>query len=255
MPTRLDKIERRAFTLIELLVVIAIIAILAAILFPVFSRARENARRTNCASNLRQIGLAWQQYIQDYDETLPRYDVGPTVPANSAGLLRMMQPYLKNTQMYLCPSESAETAVGGGTPYADYNYNLFLGYRNMSLAAAQPFAALHAAAFTKPSLTIVFTEYWRNTGYIWFTGVMTATGSAGVNCASTACTAGIANVPAAPTRRHGHGQNMAFADGHVKWYQTYVLPSTPALGRSRNVYNVVTPGSVSGDNPTMNPVP
>src|SRR5205809_4233116 len=62
---------RRAFTLIELLVVIAIIAILAAILFPVFSRARENARRASCQSNLKQIGLGFLQYAQDYDERLP----------------------------------------------------------------------------------------------------------------------------------------------------------------------------------------
>src|SRR5437588_7739 len=61
----------RGFTLIELLVVIAIIAILAAILFPVFARARENARRTACISNVKQIGLAWMMYVQDYDETFP----------------------------------------------------------------------------------------------------------------------------------------------------------------------------------------
>ena len=66
--------RRKAFTLIELLVVIAIISILAAILFPVFARARESARRTSCLSNLKQIGLGIMMYVQDYDETYPRYE-------------------------------------------------------------------------------------------------------------------------------------------------------------------------------------
>src|ERR1051325_7590284 len=76
------KINARGFTLIELLVVIAIIAILAAILFPVFGRARENARRSSCQSNLKQIGLGLLQYEQDFDESLPGSWFGP--PASSA---------------------------------------------------------------------------------------------------------------------------------------------------------------------------
>ena len=97
----------KGFTLIELLVVIAIIAILAAILFPVFARARENARRSSCQSNLKQIGLGFAQYTQDYDE---RY---PTISeSNSAGTDTIsawdyaLQPYLKSWQVFVCPSDS-----------------------------------------------------------------------------------------------------------------------------------------------------
>ena len=91
----------KAFTLIELLVVIAIIAILAAILFPVFARARENARRSSCQSNLKQIGLGIAQYTQDYDEYYPR---GRFASGNWAQVVNT--PYLKSTQVFECPSHS-----------------------------------------------------------------------------------------------------------------------------------------------------
>ena len=94
-------LQRRAFTLIELLVVIAIIAILAAILFPVFARAREQARKSSCLSNLKQMGLATQMYVQDYDETLPRYSVATSPTAYWPNLI---DPYVKNRQIWFCPS-------------------------------------------------------------------------------------------------------------------------------------------------------
>jgi len=99
------------FTLIELLVVIAIIAILAAILFPVFARARENARRASCQSNLKQIGLGIMQYTQDYDEKFsPRRTsnvmVGTTV-RNDVSWHFLMQPYVKSTQLFKCPSNTS----------------------------------------------------------------------------------------------------------------------------------------------------
>ncbi len=114
---------RSAFTLIELLVVIAIIAILAAILFPVFGRARENARRSSCQSNLKQIGLGILQYVQDYDEKYPssRTDnirVG-TYVNSQAPWQAVIQPYVKSVQLFKCPSNTGTTNLNNtydGTP-------------------------------------------------------------------------------------------------------------------------------------------
>jgi prepilin-type N-terminal cleavage/methylation domain-containing protein len=126
------KLPRRGFTLIELLVVIAIIAILAAILFPVFARAREQARKASCTSNVKQLGLAWMMYVQDYDETFPpnnstnvtannpnpewvpgaagRYPCKPCRPKNKVtGLLYdprpFGMPYIKSLDVFKCPSD------------------------------------------------------------------------------------------------------------------------------------------------------
>ncbi len=104
------------FTLIELLVVIAIIAILAAILFPVFARARENARRSSCQSNLKQIGLGFEQYKNDYDG----YYMGSQVGGRTWGTL--INPYLKSQQIFVCSSSSegqatAQPYLAAPTPY------------------------------------------------------------------------------------------------------------------------------------------
>src|SRR5437879_1057622 len=113
--------QKRGFTLIELLVVIAIIAILAAILFPVFAQARESARKTSCLSNEKQLTLGALQYVQDYDETLPLSNffngtawtgASVTTPADVFGHTptrdcfwsNSIQPYVKNVQIMLCPS-------------------------------------------------------------------------------------------------------------------------------------------------------
>src|SRR5690606_16874149 len=111
-----------AFTLIELLVVIAIIAILASILFPVFARARENARRASCQSNLKQIALAQMQYSQDYDEKLLRnaiYDDPPGSSSNYGTWMYVVQPYIKSVQIFTCPSVA--NAVYTGQPSTTQN--------------------------------------------------------------------------------------------------------------------------------------
>jgi prepilin-type N-terminal cleavage/methylation domain-containing protein/prepilin-type processing-associated H-X9-DG protein len=124
--------KQSGFTLIELLVVIAIISLLAAFLFPAFSRARENARRSSCLSNLKQIGLGMTQYARDFDDRLPRNDTTINVDT----WVDTLQPYIKNDQVFVCPSDDAPhvQAQGSGreTSYAinqiyyqDKSQNLF----------------------------------------------------------------------------------------------------------------------------------
>ena len=112
--------SRRGFTLIELLVVIAIIAILAAILFPVFARAREKARQTSCLSNLKQIGLGILMYAQDYDEVLVRSEgyrafAELSTPTGRCYWFMRVQPYIKNSQIFSCPSYRNVRCYSGGT--------------------------------------------------------------------------------------------------------------------------------------------
>ncbi len=135
-------LKPKGFTLIELLVVIAIIALLAAILFPVFARARENARKSSCANNLKQIGIGLTQYTQDFDETLPRSgdsgwhgeDPGDGSSANSSWRQRI-HPYIKNTQVFICPSntqgKNVSDANGPGGPAINRSYLINANiYRN-----------------------------------------------------------------------------------------------------------------------------
>lgn len=113
-PVAPDARKRSGFTLIELLVVIAIIAILAAILFPVFAQTREKARQSSCASNCKQMGLAIMQYAQDYDETNPLAS-GYQGQSNwfDISWVTLAQPYVKNISVFRCPSDDADKTTGG----------------------------------------------------------------------------------------------------------------------------------------------
>ncbi|HEY0075962.1 MAG TPA: DUF1559 domain-containing protein [Abditibacteriaceae bacterium] len=105
-PILLQRSSRRGFTLIELLVVIAIIALLAAILFPVFARARENARKSSCLNNLKQIGIGIMQYTQDHDETVMPHWIGPGGYPGTSRWMDLARPYIKNNQVFVCPSHA-----------------------------------------------------------------------------------------------------------------------------------------------------
>ena len=159
---------RSGFTLIELLVVIAIIALLAAILFPVFAQAREKARTTNCASNLKQLTLAMLQYTQDYDEL---WNPGGTYEwANEGAATNVIQsragmgwagilyPYAKSDQIYICPDDP--TKPSGVEYVVSYSYNANLAMTRLSSTVNIP--ALNSQ-LTAPSLTVVFYEVFNQT--------------------------------------------------------------------------------------------
>ncbi|MCX6369278.1 MAG: DUF1559 domain-containing protein [Armatimonadetes bacterium] len=133
---------RRAFTLIELLVVIAIIAILAAILFPVFAQAREKARAASCLSNQKQIATGLLMYTQDYDEMLLMGMWGTSASGTLCSWPAMIQPYIKSTQVFQCPSAPRTAGITAGTIanaagcgigngfVVTYAYNYYLGGNN-----------------------------------------------------------------------------------------------------------------------------
>lgn len=187
--------RRLGFTLIELLVVIAIIAILAAILFPVFARARENARRSSCQTNLKQIGLGILQYVQDYDETFPMARPNDLAGSNwQYGWAVAIQPYMKSIQILQCPSEKVEQ----DTNPVNFNYTDY--GMNYSLSRYGPTACAKLPELTYTSNTIMN-----------FDGRSTDA-SVVLNDMAT-----LKSYVPNPTIRHLDGSNYSFTDGHVKW--------------------------------------
>lgn len=219
--------RRRAFTLIELLVVIAIIAILAAILFPVFARAREAARATSCKSNLKQIITASLMYAQDYDEVIPSSYGG--YAANVSGTPRnvlwmgLILPYTKNTGVYRCPSHSSPAEYEPNNPqYTSY------GHQHNNLGYGQPGAAM--ADIKSPAETIFFSDVGRHTGN-WAAFMANPDSEAFENNPGWFYSRRYDQCSACPTyngggccdtdavtviARHSGMCNIAYVDGHVK---------------------------------------
>ena len=244
---------RSAFTLIELLVVIAIIAILAAILFPVFARARENARRSSCMSNLKQIGLGVLQYVQDYDENYPLAVTGLTGASGTGtpvGWADSIQPYLKSTQIYQCPSDSNGPNPDPTQPgYTDYWYNANMSSSmNGDAIVGNSNVAVSIAVLDNATLTIMNGDGESANG----TASYRCNGASSTNptqyndvtkpVAST--TQGYVSTTAV-VNRHLDGTNFLFADGHVKWNKTN------ASGAKGTIYRAPTPFAVSGGAPTF----
>lgn len=192
--TQNQKSRSMAFTLIELLVVIAIISILAAILFPVFARARENARRASCLSNQKQIGLGFLQYIQDYDERFPRHD------NTSPGFwgVRIM-PYVKSNQLFFCPSDTVHKSAN---PITTANISFGYNYYYFSTFTASP---THISAIAKPSQTLL-------------------TGDTGANAGGYVIHWSTSNY--LPRDQHLDGATFLFADGHTKWMKSATVIAT-----------------------------
>jgi len=197
---------KRGFTLIELLVVIAIIAILAAILFPVFARAREKARQSSCQSNMKQIGLALQMYAQDFDEILPRlYTVTPGVSGGYFHVPELLHPYINNAQIWTCPSERIE-----GQNF-DYGIKCTYGYNQSRFVDRYDFdGGLPLAEITDVAGTIAFID---DTNL--YAGPYSPEVPVGYDPnASVANTMNYDGTRAEP--RHNEMYNITFVDGHVK---------------------------------------
>lgn len=232
--------QTSGFTLIELLIVISIIALLAAILFPVFSRVRENARRASCQSNLKQIGLGMAQYSSDYDSRYPLLFEGVDVedgahqthgtpvlaPSGSPGYEQysyigaygkwstwqdLVHPYAKSAQIYLCPSmRSDESHV------AQYYYNPVVSgfFRANAAYCAFPLPAipLSDAQFERAAELFLVIE----------AATVDACGNQGVFCAYPFAIEQYGTLSANGRPRifrHFDGMNILHGDGHIKWYK------------------------------------
>jgi prepilin-type N-terminal cleavage/methylation domain-containing protein len=147
------------FTLIEILIVVAIIGLLAAILFPVFSRARENTRRASCQSNLKQVGLALLQYTQDYDERFPMGTIVEPSPYLGRGWAGQIMPYLKSVGILRCPSDPTSYTTAGRVPIS-YAYNVGIVRTGIN-PSGDVFRFYPLPAFTAPARTVLCFEVQR----------------------------------------------------------------------------------------------
>ncbi|HLH78704.1 MAG TPA: DUF1559 domain-containing protein [Chthonomonas sp.] len=263
----------RAFTLIELLVVIAIIAILAAILFPVFAQAREDARKTSCVSNLKQLATGVLMYTQDYDETFPSvtgngYPPQPGIPFGTDtwvynDIVVIIQPYVKNFDVFFCPDRQRLVPASGdfcnpgtGTQHVwGYGYNWSSGYGPHDNPHSLWFQGDGCVLPDTPSNTLP----GRSLAAVNFPAQFIFLGDTGDTPRQTLYTAVFdprcnpssgwnADLPTGA--RHQGGNDFAFADGHVKWFKvnlTYVDPynvgvTTPAVVPNRYWFSATWDG-------------
>lgn len=242
--------KRQGFTLIELLVVIAIIAILAAILFPVFAKAREKARQSSCASNTKQVSLGLIQYLQDYDQKYPPavgiatvsgtayeanwgVDYDTTPAASSVVVPSLTSSYVKNRGIFTCPSGPR------GTNVLHYMFNDFLATKSEAIMLGSASTVMVAeSSGANPNLA---TPTWPPDAGTGTTQLKYNVGHAinDVNTTqvaqcTTPTTTGTATAWEAAkfddVIRHSDGANFAFADGHVKWHKVTFSSQTGNVG-------------------------
>jgi prepilin-type N-terminal cleavage/methylation domain-containing protein/prepilin-type processing-associated H-X9-DG protein len=215
------KSNRFGFTLIELLVVIAIIAILAAILFPVFAKVREKARQASCASNEKQLGLSILQYVEDYDESWPNGINPGNGSSPGAGWATQVYPYVKSAKVYVCPNDNG---VEGGTAVDSYALNMNLAGGGSGGGSS---TALSLGTMTAPASTLLLVEVSQCDTTTPAPGTVPGeawTPSLAIKNIAGSCTnyetgsfygvGGYGNTP-----RHTNGANYLLSDGHVKWLQ------------------------------------
>jgi prepilin-type N-terminal cleavage/methylation domain-containing protein/prepilin-type processing-associated H-X9-DG protein len=197
---------RRGFTLIELLVVIAIIGILAAILFPVFAKAREKGRQTTCLSNTRQLAAGVLMYAEDYDEVLPVAIGGTNDWAHWWTTIELVEPYTGNRQIRMCP----------GDPVGAVNLSTFPGLERYSYVWNKVVFAYRVPGFPSgPIMSLAGIPYPSETT-AFFDGHMS----------------GMALLT---QHRHTDGANVSFMDGHAKWFGR----TSPPRGCSSDYYHVI----------------